>query len=124
MKIFSFNTFFGLEQELTEHPETVIFAAMFLPLTVAVLLIPIAWIFRKLKLNMYLIQALYYSLIFTFILGAIAIFVLFLTTDRNGVKLAYCWLAIFIGMLTFSIVNTSTLNKMFTDWGKIIKAKK
>lgn len=30
MKIFSFNTFFGLEQELTEHPETVIFAAMYI----------------------------------------------------------------------------------------------
>ncbi len=124
MKIFSFNAFFGLEQELTEHPETVIFAAMFLPLILAVLLMPIAWIFRKLKLNSYLIHVFCYTLLFTFVLGAIAIFVLFLTTDRNGIKLAWCWLVIFLGMFTFALINTSTLNKMFTDWGKTIKAKK
>lgn len=120
---FSFNTFFGFEQELMVHPEAAIFGAMFVPL---LLMIPIAlagWIFRKLTLNMYIIHALLYTLMFTFVLGSFSMLVLFFITDKNGIKLAYCWMAILTGMFTFSIVNTNTITKMFTDWSKIIKEK-
>jgi len=121
MKEFSFNTFFGYERILTEKPEIVLFGAMLVPIGLLIGISIIGWIFRKLKLNMYVIHALLYTLMFTFLFGAITMLILFFITDRNGVKLAYCWLAIFIGMFFFSIVNANTISKMFTDWSKIIK---
>lgn len=64
-----------------------------------------------------------YTLLFTFIVGALTIFILFFITDKNGVKLAYCWLTVFAGMFFFSLINANTITKMFTDWSKIIKEK-
>jgi hypothetical protein len=121
MKEFSFNTFFGYERILTEKPEIVLFGAMLVPIGLLIGISIIGWIFRKLKLNMYFIHALLYTLMFTFLFGATTMLILFFITDRNGVKLAYCWLAIFIGMFFFSIINANTISKMFTDWSKIIK---
>jgi hypothetical protein len=118
---FSFNTFFGLESKMADFPEVTIFGAMFLPLLLFIPVALIGWIFRKLKFNMYIIHVLMYTLLFTFILGAITIFVLFFITDKNGIKLAYCWLTVFTGMFIFSLINANTITKMFTDWSKIIK---
>ncbi|WP_223599234.1 hypothetical protein [Chryseobacterium sp. GVT01B] len=118
---FSFNTFFGLESKMADFPEVTLFGAMFLPLLLFIPVALIGWIFRKLKFNMYIIHVLMYTLLFTFILGAITIFVLFFITDKNGVKLAYCWLTVFTGMFIFSLINANTITKMFTDWSKIIK---
>ena len=120
---FSFNTFFGLESKMADFPEVTIFGAMFLPLLLFIPVALIGWIFRKLKFNMYIIHVLMYTLLFTFILGAITIFILFFITDKNGVKLAYCWLTVFTGMFIFSLINANTITKMFTDWSKIIKDK-
>ncbi|NIF04426.1 hypothetical protein F3J23_03135 [Chryseobacterium sp. Tr-659] len=121
MKEFSFNTFFGFENILTEKPEIVLFGAMLLPIGLIIVMSMIGWIFRKLKLNMYLIHALLYTLAFTFFFGTFAMLILFFVTDKNGVKLAYCWMSIFIGMLFFSMINTNTISKMFKDWSEIIK---
>ncbi|SHF82432.1 hypothetical protein SAMN05443633_10752 [Chryseobacterium arachidis] len=118
---FSFNTFFGYEQELNQNSALLIFFAMLFPL---VLMIPIAvlgWIFRKLQLNMYFIHALLYTLGFTFLVGTITIFCLYFLTDKNGVKLMYCWICILLGMFSFCIINTNTLTKMFQDWMKVSK---
>ncbi|AZA84849.1 hypothetical protein C1637_18890 [Chryseobacterium lactis] len=123
MMEFSFNTFFGLEREMAEHPEMVIFGALLFPLVAMFPIALIGWIFRKLKLNMYLIHALLYTLMFTFLLGVLTIFILYFITDKNAVKLIYCWLAVFTGMFFFSLINTNTITKMFTDWSKIIKEK-
>ncbi|TZF99619.1 hypothetical protein FW781_06735 (plasmid) [Chryseobacterium panacisoli] len=120
---FSFNTFFGLEDRITDYPEVVIFGAMFVPLLLFIPVALIGWIFRKLKLNMYIIHVLLYTLLFTFVIGALTIFILFFITDKNGVKLAYCWLAVFAGMFMFSLINANTITKMFTDWSQIIKDK-
>ncbi|CAI8751135.1 hypothetical protein [Chryseobacterium sp. IT-36CA2] len=120
---FSFNTFFGLEGQIANYPEVTIFGAMFLPLLLFVPIAVIGWIFRKLKFNMYIIHVLMYTLLFTFIIGALTIFILFFITDKNGVKLAYCWLTVFAGMFFFSLINANTITKMFTDWSKIIKEK-
>ncbi|WP_123921378.1 hypothetical protein [Chryseobacterium viscerum] len=120
---FSFNTFFGLEDKIADYPEVTIFGAMLLPVVLVIPIALIGWIFRKLKFNMYIIHVLLYTLLFTFILGAITIFVLFFITDKNGVKLAYCWLTVFTGMFIFSLINANTITKMFTDWSKIIKEK-
>ncbi|QXU51195.1 hypothetical protein KYG33_09180 [Chryseobacterium sp. D764] len=120
---FSFNTFFGLEDRITDYPEVVIFGAMFVPLLLFIPVALIGWMFRKLKFNMYIIHVLMYTLLFTFIFGAITIFVLFFITDKNGLKLAYCWLTVFTGMFIFSLINANTITKMFTDWSKIIKDK-
>ncbi|RQO38043.1 hypothetical protein DBR39_14265 [Chryseobacterium sp. KBW03] len=120
---FSFNTFFGLEDRITDYPEVTIFGAMLLPVLLVIPIALIGWIFRKLKFNMYIIHVLLYTLLFTFVLGAITIFVLFFITDKNGVKLAYCWLTVFTGMFIFSLINANTITKMFKDWSKIIKEK-
>lgn len=72
---------------------------------------------------MYIVHVLLYTLLFTFILGVVTIFVLFLVTDKNIIKLMYCWLTIFTGMFFFSLINANTITKMFSDWSKIIKEK-
>jgi len=120
---FSFNTFFGLEDKIADYPEVTIFGAMFLPLLLFVPIALIGWIFRKLKFNMYIIHVLLYTLMFTFVLGSLAMLILFFITDKNGVKLAYCWLTVLAGMFFFSLINANTITKMFTDWSKIIKEK-
>ncbi|MBL1219995.1 hypothetical protein JET18_04045 [Chryseobacterium sp. L7] len=123
MMAFSFNTFFGFEQDLIAYPEAAIFGAMLVPVLLMIPIAVIAWIFRKLKINMYIIHVLLYTLMFTFFLGSIAMLILFFITDRNGIKLAYCWTVILAGMFFFSLINTNTITKMFTDWSKIIKEK-
>jgi len=120
---FSFNTFFGLEDKIADYPEVTIFGAMFLPLLLFVPIALIGWIFRKLKFNMYIIHVLLYTLMFTFVLGSLTMLILFFITDKNGVKLAYCWLTVLAGMFFFSLINANTITKMFTDWSKIIKEK-
>ncbi|WP_223559934.1 hypothetical protein [Chryseobacterium lathyri] len=123
MMVFSFNTFFGLEDKIADYPEVTIFGAMFLPLLLFVPIALIGWVFRKLKFNMYIIHVLLYTLMFTFVLGSLAMLILFFITDKNGVKLAYCWLTVLAGMFFFSLINANTITKMFTDWSKIIKEK-
>ncbi|ASE62309.1 hypothetical protein EGY07_03885 [Chryseobacterium indologenes] len=123
MTVSGFNIFTRLAGEFQDSPEMIIFGAFFLPL---VLLIPVTvagWVFRKLKFNMYIVHVLLYTLLFTFILGVVTIFVLFLVTDKNIIKLMYCWLTIFTGMFFFSLINANTITKMFSDWSKIIKEK-
>ncbi|MFN1215384.1 hypothetical protein ACKW6Q_00230 [Chryseobacterium kwangjuense] len=120
---FSFNTFFGFEQDLTAHPEAAIFGALLVPLLLLIPIAVIGWIFRKLKLNMYVIHVLLYTLMFTLLLGSVTILILFFITDRNGIKLAYCWMAILAGMFFFSLINANTITKMFSDWSKIIQEK-
>lgn len=124
MKGLNFNTFFGLENILRESPEFVLFGAMLLPIGFLLVVSIIGWIFRKLKLNMYIIYVLLYTILFTFFLGTFTMLILFFITDKNGIKLAYCWLSILGGMFIFSSINANTITKMFTDWSKIIQTKK
>lgn len=119
--VFSFNTFFGYESLLNEKPEIVIFGAFFIPLLLLVIVTIIGGVFRKLKIDIYIIHAILYTLLFTFFFGIFTILILFFITDRNGVKLAYCWFTIFSGMFFFSLFNTNIITKMFTDWAKILK---
>ncbi|MDH5032183.1 hypothetical protein [Chryseobacterium cucumeris] len=120
---FSFNTFFELEGKIVAYPEATIFGAMLVPILLLIPIAVIGWIFRKLKFNMYIIHVLMYTLLFTFIIGTLTIFILFFITDKNGVKLAYCWLTILTGMFVFSLINANTITKMFSDWSKIIKER-
>ena len=117
----SFNTFFGYEKLLNEKPEIVIFGAFFIPIVLLIIIAFIGSVFRRLKVNMYIIYAILYTLLFTFLFGTVTILILFFVADKNGIKLTYCWLAIFTGMLFFSILNTNTITKMFTDRSKILK---
>ncbi|MBB6370809.1 hypothetical protein [Chryseobacterium shigense] len=123
MKVFSSDIFFGLGHEIADKPELIIFAALFLPLLLLVPVTFIGWVFRKLTFNMYVINVLLYTLMFTFVLGLLTVFVLFFITDKDIVKLTYCWLTVFTGMFFFSLMNANTITKMFKDWSKIIKEK-
>lgn len=122
MIAFSFNTFHGYEKFLNEKPEMVIFGAFLIPIVLLIIVAIIGGVFRKLKINMYIIHVILYTLLFTFLFGIFVILILFFTSDRSsGVKLVYCWFAVFIGMFFFSLINTNTITKMFTDWSKILK---
>lgn len=121
MKELNFNSFFGYESLLNEKPEIVMFGAFLIPIVLLIIIAIIGGVFKKLKANMYFIHAVLYTLLFTFFFGVFTILILIAITDRNGVKLAYCWLSIFIGMFFFSLLNTNTITKMFTDWSKILK---
>lgn len=120
---FSFNTFFGFEKDLMAHPEMLIFVAFLGPILLMLPIALVGWAFRKLKFNMYIINVLLYTLMFTFLLGVLTIFVLYFITDKNGIKLLYCWLTIFAGMFFFCLMNEKTITKMFTDWSQIIGEK-
>lgn len=120
---FSFNTFFGFEKDLMAHPEMLIFVALLVPILLMLPIALIGWIFRKLKFSMYIINVLLYTLMFTFLFGILTIFVLYFITDKNGIKLMYCWLTVFAGMFFFCLMNEKTITKMFTDWSKIIEEK-
>lgn len=60
---------------------------------------------------------------FTFLFGVLTIFVLYFITDKNGIKLMYCWLTVLAGMFFFCLMNEKTITKMFTDWSKLIEEK-
>lgn len=120
---FSFNTFFGFEKDLIAHPEMLIFAALLAPILLMLPVALIGWVFRKLKFNMYIINVLLYTLMFTFLFGLLTVFVLYFITDKNGIKLMYCWLTVFAGMFFFSLINEKTITKMFSDWSQIIEKK-
>lgn len=121
MKALNFNTFFGYENLLHEKPEIVMFGAFLVPIGLLLVISIIGFILRKIGANMYLIHAFLYTLLFTFFFGVFTILILIFITDRNGVKLAYCWLSIFTGMFFFSLFNTNSISKMFMDWSKILK---
>lgn len=121
MKALNFNTFFGYENLLHEKPEIVMFGAFFVPIGLLLVISIIGFILRKIGANMYLIHAFLYTLLFTFFFGVFTILILIFITDRNGVKLAYCWLSIFTGMFFFCLFNTNSISKMFMDWSKILK---
>lgn len=121
MKALNFNTFFGYENLLHEKPEIVMFGAFLVPIGLLLIISIIGFILRKIGANMYLIHAFLYTLLFTFFFGVFTILILIFITDRNGVKLAYCWLSIFTGMFFFCLFNTNSISKMFMDWSKILK---
>ena len=121
MMALHFNTLFGYENILNEKPEVVIFGAFFVPITLLIIIAIIGGVFRKLKINIYIIHTFLYTFLFTFLFGIFTVSILFLITDRDGVKLVYCWLAVFVGMLFFSLMNTNTITKMISDRSKIIK---
>lgn len=121
MKALNFNTFFGYENLLHEKPEIVMFGAFLVPIGLLLVISIVGFILRKIGANMYLIHAFLYTLLFTFFFGVFTILILIFITDRNGVKLAYCWLSIFTGMFFFCLFNTNSISKMFMDWSKILK---
>lgn len=121
MKALNFNTFFGYENLLIEKPEIVMFGAFLVPIILLLMISIIGFVLRKIGANMYLIHSFLYTLLFTFFFGVFTILILVFITDRNGVKLAYCWLSIFTGMFFFCLFNTNSISKMFMDWSKILK---
>lgn len=109
---------------LNQGSEVVIFWAMIAPLIFLIFLIVAGGILKKFTKNLYLLHALLYTTLFTFFFGTFGILILFFITDENGEKLALCWLAIFMGMLVFSLLKTNSISKMFVDWFKIIQKQK
>jgi hypothetical protein len=120
----NFDTFFGLEETLNANREILLFWPFLGVFLIIMLLTFIFYIFRKLNINRYIIEALMWSLLITFITGIITIIILYLITDISGVKLAYVWLSIFIGYLFFTLLYNNTLKKLYNDYSKTLKKSK
>lgn len=109
---------------LDQGSEIVIFWAMIAPLVFLLFLVIADKLLKKFTKKLYLLHALVYTTLLTFFFGTFGILILFFITDKNGEKLALCWLAIFMGMLVFSLLKTNSITKMFVDWSKIIQKQK
>ena len=120
---FNFDSFFGYEYILTESPEIIIFIALICPIILIALLSIIGYCFRKMKLNMYLIQVSMFTLILTTFFGTFSMLILFFVSDQNGIKMAYCLITIFLGMFIFCILNTGSILKLIKDWSEVIEKK-
>ena len=120
MMEFHFDCFFGLKKIDTG----IVFFVPFIGIIILSILIALlSSVFRRLKCKMYFFHSLLYGLVFTFVLGSPIMLVLLFITDRNGVKLAYCWLTFFVGMEIFAFINNNQITKFFTDWSKMLNIK-
>ncbi len=119
----NFDAFFGLENTLNANREIILFWSFLGVFGCMMLLTFVFYIFKKLNINKYVVESLMWSLIFTFLIGIIAIIILFFFKDISGVKLAYVWLAIFTGYLFFSLIYNNALKKLFDDYSKTLTKK-
>jgi hypothetical protein len=119
----NFDAFFGLENTLNANREIILFWSFLGVFGCMMLLTFVFYIFKKLNINKYVVESLMWSLIFTFLIGIIAIIILFFIKDISGVKLAYVWLAIFTGYLFFSLIYNNALKKLFDDYSKTLTKK-
>lgn len=120
---FNFNTFFGYENQINNQPDQVLiygFASIVLGF---VALIFMAFVIRKLGLssiNSYVINPLMLVLGLTFLLSIVPTVIFYVvTSDISFVKIMYCWIVIFIGMLFFVGFNLESIKKCFHEFGKV-----
>ncbi|MFC4475718.1 hypothetical protein [Flavobacterium chungangensis] len=120
---FSFNTFFGHENQINNLGDQVLiygFAGIIFSI-VALLFVSI--VIRKLGLksfNSYFINPLMLSLGLTLLVAILPTIVFYVVaSDISGVKIMYSWITIFIGMLFFVGFNLETIKKCLNEFGKV-----
>ena len=110
---FSFNTFFGYEQEINALNDQVLIYGFASIIFGIVGLLFVAMAVRKIglnSLNSFFIHPLLLSLGLTFFVAILPTIVFYVVAlDVSGVKIVYSWITIFIGMLLFVIFNLETI---------------
>ncbi|MFB9078287.1 hypothetical protein ACFFLS_16735 [Flavobacterium procerum] len=120
---FNFNTFFGYEGEINAlNDEVLIYGFASLIFGILGLLI-LASIVRMIGLNAvsrFFINPLLLTLGLTILVAIFPTIIFYVgTSDVSGVKIVYCWIAIFLGMLLFVIFNLQTIKDFFKEFGKM-----
>jgi hypothetical protein len=120
---FSFNTFFGYEQEINALNDQVLIYGFASIIFGIVGLLFVAMAVRKIglnSLNSFFIHPLLLSLGLTFFVAILPTIVFYaVALDVSGVKIVYSWITIFIGMLLFVIFNLETIKSFFKEFGKM-----
>lgn len=124
---FSFNTFFGYENEINNLQDQVLIYGFAGIIFGILALLFLAILLRKIGLNTinsFVVNPLMLSLgltLFVSILPTIVFYVVAL--DISGVKMVYSWIAIFIGMVLFVMFNLETIKSFFKEFGKLSEQK-
>lgn len=124
---FSFNTFFGYENEINNLQDQVLIYGFAGIIFGILALLFLAILLRKIGLNTinsFVVNPLMLSLgltLFVSILPTIVFYVVAL--DISGVKIVYSWIAIFIGMVLFVMFNLETIKSFFKEFGKLSEQK-
>jgi len=124
---FSFNTFFGYENEINNLQDQVLIYGFAGIIFGILALLFLAILLRKIGLNTinsFVVNPLMLSLgltLFVSILPTIVLYVVAL--DISGVKIVYSWIAIFIGMILFVMFNLETIKSFFKEFGKLSEQK-
>lgn len=124
---FSFNTFFGYEDEINSLQDHVLIYG-FAGIIFGILgLLFIAILLRKTGLNVlnsFVVNPLMLSLGLTLFVSILPTIVLYaVASDISGVKIVYSWIAIFIGMILFVMFNLETIKSFFKEFGKLSEQK-
>ncbi|WP_306350399.1 hypothetical protein [Flavobacterium sp. '19STA2R22 D10 B1'] len=129
MKGLDFNYFFGYEKILNQNPEVVLGFSFLGVVGIIIGLTILSYPFKKMKIITRIMAPLMFSLLSCLFIGIVPIMILFfIAPEISGVKLAYIWLTIFLGITLFWYVNYATLLKFGEDLqlkkGKKIKEKR
>lgn len=120
---FSFNTFFGYENQINELKDQVLIYG-FAGIIFGILgLLFIAVLLRKIGLNIinsFFVNPLMLALGLTLLVSILPTIILYVVAlDISGVKIVYSWITIFIGMVLYVMFNLETIKSFFKEFGKM-----
>ncbi|SHG11513.1 hypothetical protein [Flavobacterium johnsoniae] len=120
---FSFNTFFGYENQINELKDQVLIYG-FAGIIFGILgLLFIAVLFRKIGLNSinsFFVNPLMLALGLTLLVSILPTIILYVVAlDISGVKIVYSWITIFLGMVLYVMFNLETIKSFFKEFGKM-----
>ena len=114
---FSFNTFFGYENQINELKDQVLIYG-FAGIIFGILgLLFIAVLLRKIGLNTinsFFVNPLMLALGLTLLVSILPTIILYVVAlDISGVKIVYSWITIFLGMVLYVMFNLETIKSFF-----------
>ncbi len=120
---FSFNTFFGYENQINELKDQVLIYG-FAGIIFGILgLLFIAVLLRKIGLNSinsFFVNPLMLALGLTLLVSILPTIILYVVAlDISGVKIVYSWNTIFLGMVLYVMFNLETIKSFFKEFGKM-----
>jgi len=120
---FSFNTFFGYENQINELKDQVLIYG-FAGIIFGILgLLFIAVLLRKFGLNTinsFFVNPLMLALGLTLLVSILPTIILYVVAlDISGVKIVYSWITIFLGMVLYVMFNLETIKSFFKEFGKM-----
>lgn len=120
---FSFNSFFGYENEINNLKDQVLLYGFAGIIFTILGLLFLAVLLRKIGLNSvnsFFVNPLMLALGLTLLVSILPTIVLYVVAlDISGVKIVYSWITIFIGMVLYVMFNLQTIKSFFKEFGKM-----